>query len=319
LNIYCHISLTFWDIWQSTSLGDGKTILRFPYDAETPVQSYSNNKSKELKMKNKIKNALSSSVTDPKIDNLQSTICNFFTLVELLVACQQKPWRRPAKAKFTLVELLVVIAIIAILAGLLLPALSMAKKQAHKIKCAGNLKQCGLALNLYTDNWNGYFAPVHGVNPYENPAGAVQEWWEYLGDENMKRDYLLCPEDPAVREGFDDGNSGDAYDWNTRESYVVNGMYSFGKKKDPIKDCSNRVIVSERGDSGGVLNHQGYPAFKAVSVWEGFLQKKRHGKMSNYLFVDGHVETLKFEETVGDGSEAQNKHFVSEYIPAYIP
>jgi prepilin-type processing-associated H-X9-DG protein len=172
-------------------------------------------------------------------------------------------------------------------------------------------------LNLYTDNWGGYFPPVHGVNPYSSPAAAVQEWWQYLGDENMKRDYLLCAEDPAVREGFDDGNSGDAFDWSTRESYVVNGMYSFGKKKDFIRDCSKRIMVSERGDSGGVLDHQGYPAFKAVTVWEGFLQKARHGKMSNYLFVDAHVENLKFEDTVGDRTEAQNMHFASEYASAY--
>ncbi len=221
--------------------------------------------------------------------------------------------------RFTLIELLVVIAIIAILAGMLLPALALARKQARKIQCAGNLKQCGLALNLYTENWNGFFAPVHGVNPYTSPAPATQEWWEYLADETMKREYLLCPEDPAVQPGFDDGDPADQYDWTTRESYVVNGMYSFGKKKDYLKDCSKRVIVSERGDSSDVLNHQGYPAFKAVNVWEGKLKKDRHNKMSNYLFVDGHVETLKFDATVGDRTEEQNMHFASEYISAYVP
>ena len=103
------------------------------------------------------------------------------------------------RSAFTLIELLVVIAIIAILASLLLPALARAKEHARLTKCRSNLRQLGLALNLYAQDADRYPHLFTGLDARTNFYGWDAPLFQYTQEPDLFQIPILkgCP--PVVK------------------------------------------------------------------------------------------------------------------------
>jgi prepilin-type N-terminal cleavage/methylation domain-containing protein/prepilin-type processing-associated H-X9-DG protein len=219
-------------------------------------------------------------------------------------------FRKPvasSRAGFTLIELLVVIAIIAILAALLLPALSSARQKAWTTSCNSNLRQIGLGLKMFADENGELFPESGGDIPWgtsdatTGKPGWMQQIFSYAGNTNV----FNCPGNvqlPLNMQGPFNYFNG------CRAAYVVAG--SFASVKSTSILFPTAYVLS--GDTCGIPNVSGGGSFDPLDAdKDDYSQNCVGGQMNgspfelwqvhslgqNILFADGHAKWYKGYDT----------------------
>lgn len=203
---------------------------------------------------------------------------------------------------FTLIELLVVIAIIAILAGMLMPALARAYGAARQISCVSKLRQLDLSMQMYLNDFQDQF-----------PPRQEPRWPNLLLDYYRSTRLLVCPEDtrhtPPKTFGANTNYPADA----APRTYIINGWNDYYKatygddglqqyfSQKPVSPVT-QTLIHDPTDTvlfGEKLHDSGHFYMDWLQVDDLMqLDQNKHGAGSNYAFADGSVRFLRFGQSL---------------------
>ena len=212
---------------------------------------------------------------------------------------------------FTLIELLVVIAIIAILAAILFPVFARARENARRASCQSNLKQIGLGIMQYSQDYDEHWLPIRvdpsAPNSYKDPN--IFHWAEIIQPYLKSTQIYKCPSAPfdiALNYTYNSGLSTRAAGGLTWDGRLLSAVPLPAQTPVLIDAIGPATNVETSWDTYGMQRSYWFATnnYSGGYGWllsnqtftlgvDGRAAADRHLETANYLFADGHVKSLK--------------------------